>query len=80
MNRLIVCVLTWPKCTIAVLVAITLALSYGMTKLEFDSSFEVFLPQHDDEYLFYNETKTVFGDSSNLIIMRWSWVRPMMTG
>jgi len=50
-------------------VLITVIFSYGITKLGFDNSVEAFLPQNDSEYLFYNQTKDIYGDNGRFIIM-----------
>ncbi len=69
MNRYIALVLAWPKSVLLILLIITVILSGGLKRLRFDNSVEVFMPQNDSEYQFYNESKTIYGDNGRFIIM-----------
>ncbi len=69
MNRYIAFVLDWPKSALFVLLLISVILAGGLKKLRFDNSVEVFMPQSDSEYAFYNDSKTIYGDSGRFIIM-----------
>ncbi|MBA4366635.1 MAG: hypothetical protein C0403_03235 [Desulfobacterium sp.] len=69
MNRYIAFVLEWPKTVLLILLIISVILAGGLNKLHFDNSVEVFMPQNDAEYAFYNESKTIYGDSGRFIIM-----------
>ncbi|MFZ5573141.1 MAG: efflux RND transporter permease subunit [Thermodesulfobacteriota bacterium] len=69
MNRFIAFVLDWPKSVLLVLLVISVILAGGLKKLRFDNSVEVFMPQSDSEYAFYNETKNIYGDSGRFFIM-----------
>ncbi|MFH2065121.1 MAG: MMPL family transporter [Pseudomonadota bacterium] len=69
MNRCIDFVLEWPKMVLLVLLIVTIGLAGGLSKLRFDNSVEVFMPQNDSEYAFYNESKDIYGDNGRFIIM-----------
>ena len=69
MNRCITFVLEWPKLVLLSATGYNDLLSSGLTKLRFDNSVEVFMPQNDSEYAFYNESKNIYGDNGRFIIM-----------
>ena len=62
-------VLTYPKTVIAVIIAITLILGSGVFKIQFDSSLEAVMPQHDPEYLLNEEVKKTYGNTGKFIII-----------
>ncbi|NOY68631.1 MAG: MMPL family transporter [Deltaproteobacteria bacterium] len=51
------------------LLAITVALSYGMRNLQFNSSVEAFMPKTDADYIKYAKNREVFGDNGRFMIM-----------
>jgi predicted RND superfamily exporter protein len=69
MNRYIAFALKRPIFVLFVLLAITIAVTPGMLRLEFDNSVESFMPKHDREYIYYNEVKEIYGDNGRFVIM-----------
>jgi predicted RND superfamily exporter protein len=69
MNRYIDFALRKPILILCILVLITVILSPGIAKLEFDNSIEAFMPRNDTEYLYYNKMKEIYGDNGRFIIM-----------
>ncbi|MBN2284060.1 MAG: MMPL family transporter [Deltaproteobacteria bacterium] len=69
MNKYIRFVLRWPKTVIAVLLLISIILTPGIKRLEFDNSVEAFLPKDDQEYLFFNQIRNIYGDNGRFLIM-----------
>jgi predicted RND superfamily exporter protein len=69
MNRYIDFALKRPILVLCILAIVTLILSPGMMKLEFDNSIDVFMPRNDEEYLYYNKVKEVYGDNGRFIII-----------
>lgn len=69
MNRYIALVIERPKTFLSLLFLVTILLLTGIPKLRFDNSVEAFLPKDDDEYVFYNQTKDIYGDNGRFFIM-----------
>jgi predicted RND superfamily exporter protein len=69
MNRYIDFALRRPILVLCILAILTVILSPGMMKLQFDNSIDVFMPRDDGEYLFYNTVKEVYGDNGRFIII-----------
>ncbi|TFG37247.1 MAG: hypothetical protein E4H39_02515, partial [Syntrophobacterales bacterium] len=69
MNRYIDFALRRPILVLCILAILTVILSPGMMKLQFDNSIDVFMPRNDGEYLFYNTVKEVYGDNGRFIII-----------
>jgi predicted RND superfamily exporter protein len=72
MNRYIDFALRRPILILCILAILTVILSPGMMKLEFDNSIDVFMPRNDEEYLYYNKVKEIYGDNGRFIIMALS--------
>ncbi|MCX7678620.1 MAG: hypothetical protein N2316_05325, partial [Spirochaetes bacterium] len=69
MNRYIQFVLNWPKTALGVIGLVTIVLGLGIPKLQFDTSVDVMMPQHDEQYLYNEEVKKVYGNIGKLIVM-----------
>jgi predicted RND superfamily exporter protein len=69
MNRYISFALKHPIFVLVTMLAITILLTPGMLKLEFDNSVESFMPKNDKEYIYYNEVKELYGDNGRFVIM-----------
>ncbi len=69
MERYISYVVSKPKTVLALLVLITLVLGSGIPKLRFDTSVDVMMPQGDDQYLFNEEVKKIYGNNGKVIVM-----------
>ena len=69
MNRYIRFVLKWPVTTLVVFFIVTIILSLGMLKLQFDTSITAFLPTSDIEYENYNKVKEIYGDCDTFVIL-----------
>ncbi len=69
MNRYISFTLRHPLFILVTLLAITILLTPGMLRLEFDNSVESFMPKNDSEYIYYNEVKEIYGDNGRFVIM-----------
>ncbi len=69
MNRYIAFALKRPIFVLFALLAITIVLTPGMLRLEFDNSVESFMPKHDSEYIYYTEVKEIYGDNGRFVIM-----------
>ncbi|HPA72630.1 MAG TPA: efflux RND transporter permease subunit [Spirochaetota bacterium] len=72
MEKYIELVLNRPKTVLAILLFVTIALGSGMPKLRFDTSVDVMMPQHDEQYLYNEEVKKVYGNNGKLIVMNLS--------
>jgi len=62
-NNYLNLILKRPLVPIFLLVAVTIWLALGITKIEFDSSIESFMPKHDAEYIEYSAVKETYGDN-----------------
>ncbi len=51
------------------MLVITVILGIGIPKLQFDTSVDVMMPQHDEQYLYNEEVKKVYGNLGKLIVM-----------
>jgi predicted RND superfamily exporter protein len=69
MDKYIRFVLDRPKTVLVFFIVITLILAAGMFKLKFDTSIATFLPQHDEEYKYYNRVKEIYGDCDTFVIL-----------
>jgi predicted RND superfamily exporter protein len=69
MNRYIDFVLRRPIAVLIFLALITVILTPGMARLQFDNAIEAFMPKNDYEYVFYNDVKNVYGDNGRFVIM-----------
>ncbi len=69
MDRYIQFVLDRPKSVLLVLLVITVLLGLGIPKLTFDTSVDVMMPQHDEQYLYNEEVKRIYGNLGKLIVM-----------
>lgn len=69
MDRYIQFVLNRPKTVLSTLVTITVILGLGIPKLTFDTSVDVMMPQHDEQYLYNEEVKKIYGNLGKLIVM-----------
>lgn len=69
MDRYIQFVLDWPKSVLTAILAITVVLGLGIPKLQFDTSVDVMMPQHDEQYLYNEEVKKIYGNLGKLIVM-----------
>lgn len=69
MNAYFRLVLNRPKSVLALLFIVTVLLGSGMTKLNFDTSINTFLPKQDIEYQFYNQIKKIYGDCDTFVIL-----------
>lgn len=69
MNRYISFALQHPIFVLVTMLSITILLTPGMLKLEFDNSVESFMPKNDKEYIYYNEVKELYGDNGRFVIM-----------
>nr|MBP7584448.1 hypothetical protein [Spirochaetota bacterium] len=72
MEKYIELVLNRPKTVLAILLLVTIALGSGIPKLRFDTSVDVMMPQHDEQYLYNEEVKKVYGNNGKLIVMNLS--------
>jgi predicted RND superfamily exporter protein len=72
MNRYIDFALRRPILILCILAILTVILTPGMMKLEFDNSIDVFMPRNDEEYLYYNKVKEIYGDNGRFIIISLS--------
>ena len=69
MVRYIKLVLTYPVCVLITLLAVTIILALGIPRLEFDSSADVMMPRHDEQYLYYQKVKDIYGNIGTFVIM-----------
>jgi len=69
MNRYISFALKHRIFVLSTLLVITILLTPGMLRLEFDNSVESFMPKHDREYIYYTEVKEIYGDNGRFVIM-----------
>jgi predicted RND superfamily exporter protein len=69
MNRYISFTIKRPVFVLLALLAITILLTPGMLRLEFDNSVESFMPKNDKEYIYYNKVKEIYGDNGRFVIM-----------
>lgn len=58
-----------PIVTLVIFGIITIILSLGIFKLEFDTSIEAFLPKKDSEFQYYNKVKEIYGDIDTFVIL-----------
>jgi hypothetical protein len=72
MEKYIEFVINRPKSVLIALLVITVALGSGIPKLRFDTSVDVMMPQHDEQYLYNEEVKKVYGNTGKLIVMNLS--------
>ncbi|PIP39716.1 MAG: hypothetical protein COX19_07225 [Desulfobacterales bacterium CG23_combo_of_CG06-09_8_20_14_all_51_8] len=69
MKRYIEWVLKWPKMVLALFFLVTLVLSAGIFRLEFDTSIATFMPKTDPEYQFNENAKKIYGDCDTFVIL-----------
>lgn len=69
MDRYIRFVLKRPIFILAVFFIVTIILSLGMLKLQFDTSITAFLPTSDIEYENYEKVKEIYGDCDTFVIL-----------
>ncbi len=61
-------VLQRPKTILFLIAVITVGLGIGITKLKFDNSAEVMMPEGDAEYIYYEKVQEIYGNTGNFII------------
>jgi len=69
MDRYIRFVLKRPVSILVVFSIVTIILSLGMLKLQFDTTITAFLPTTDIEYENYNKVKEIYGDCDTFVIL-----------
>ncbi|MGM0452779.1 MAG: efflux RND transporter permease subunit [Thermodesulfobacteriota bacterium] len=69
MDRYIQFVLKRPVGVLLFFIAITVALSFGIAKLQFDTSISKFLPETDPAYKYYQQVKETYGDIDTFVIL-----------
>ncbi len=62
-------VLRRPKTVLFVIAVITVILAIGITKIKFDNSIEVMMPEGDSEYIYYQKIQDIYGNTGNYIIL-----------
>ncbi len=62
-------VLKRPVLVLILLFATTVALSYGIRDLRFNSSVEDFMPKNDKDYINYTRVRDIFGDNDRFVII-----------